>query len=189
MADRGADAGSPISQHRYVETSRQCSLLLGETRLYRVDCRNDICSRLALDRQDDRGSEISQCAQPAILCAVHDASDLGHAHRGTVAEGDDQSLIFVYRQQLVVGIDLVGAGWAIEAALRRICVGIVDSGAERVERDPLIGQRLRVGLDADRRTLATRESDKPNACNLRALLAPAACRRAAGLPSAASFLR
>jgi hypothetical protein len=90
-----------------------------------------------------------------------------------VLVADDQVGIVVDAQQLVVGVDRVAAGRAVEAALGAVGVGGADRALHIGQGDAVAGHGLGVGLDADGRALAAADSDQAHAGDLADLLGQA----------------
>ena len=163
VLDRGADAGGAVGQHvdlAAIAGSAACSS--GSCFLIASTVRDHVGARLALHVEDDRRAQLAAPAgpgaEPRVLGALDHLRDVDQAHRRAVLVGDDQVLVVVGGEQLVVGVDRVGALRAVEAALGAVGVGRRDRGAQRVEADAVRRQRLGVGLDAHRRPLAAATS-------------------------------
>jgi hypothetical protein len=84
--------------------------------------------------------------------------------------GDDDIGVVGGRAELVVGIDRVGAGRAVEIALGRVDVRVADRRAQIVDVEAIGGERPRVGADPHRRPLAAIDRDEADARQLRDLL-------------------
>ena len=109
---------------------------------------------------------LAHAARRVFSAPSIDVGDVDEPHRRAVAVGDDHGLEFVGRLQLVVGVDGRRARRTVEAALRLIRIGVADRGAQIVEREVVRGERLRIRLDAHRRTLAAADADEPDAGQL-----------------------
>ena len=167
VPDRGADAGRAVGEHLDAQVRRQRRLQVGQLLLDRVDGRDHVGARLALDVEDDRRAQLAVLAGPGaearVLGALDHPGDVDQAHRRAVLVGDDQLLVVVGGEQLVVGVDRVRALRPVEAALGAVRVGRRDRRAQRVDADAVRRQRLRVGLDPHRRPLAAGERDQADA--------------------------
>ena len=120
------------------------ALRLGSNCLMRIDDRDDIGARLALDIEDDRRRLCSPTRQAWCFrrCPVT-VGDIRQPHRRAVFIGDDDIVIFVGAFELVVGVDGVGAHRPVETAFGRIDIGVADGGAQIVDIEAVGGQRLR----------------------------------------------
>ena len=151
-----------------------------------VDDADDVGAGLPLDVEDDGGLEHSVArggglggglgggAHPGglveILGAVDGEGDVGQAHGGAVAVGDDDVVVVGRGEQLIVGADGVGLAGAVERSLGLIDVGGAEGGADVFERQAVVGQRGGVGLDADGGLLAAVDGDETDAGELRDFL-------------------
>ena len=96
--------------------------------------------------------------------------DIGQKDRIAVLVGDDDVLVVVGVLDLVVGVDRVGARRAVEAAFRRVGIGVGDRRAQIVDVEAVGGERLQIGLDAHGRALSAIDGDEADAGELRNLL-------------------
>ncbi len=170
---RGANAGGAVRQNLGMEPGGQALEQLGELRLDCVGGLDDVGAGLALDVEDDRRRAVGQRPQSRILRAFHNLCHILETDGRVVLIADDQVLIVLDRLQLIIGVDLVGAVRAVETALRRIGIRIVDRGAQLREAEAVARQCLRVGADAHRRLLPAREPDETDAADLADLLGEA----------------
>jgi len=170
VAHGRADAESAVGEDLHLERGRQRRLQVGQLRLDRVDGRDHIRAGLAVHVEDDRGPRVLPRAELHVLGARDDVRDVAQAHRRAVLIGDDQVLVVVDGQQLVVRVDRVRARRPVEAALRAVCVGVGDRGAQLVEAQADRGELASVRLDPHRGPLAARKRHEPDAADLRDLL-------------------
>ncbi len=166
---RCPDRHRAIGQELDLDRRRQRRLQLRQQLLDAVDDLDDVGAGLALDIDDDRRLLVGPRREPGILGAVDDVGDVGQAHRRAVAVRDDHALVIAGGLELIVGIDRRRPSGAVEAALGLVRIGIAYRGAQVVERQPVRGQRGRVGLDAHRRALPAADAHQPDARKLREL--------------------
>jgi hypothetical protein len=159
-----------VAQHVDLQGRRQAGGQLGQPRLDGVDGGDHVGARLALHVQDDGGLELAAdhrpCAQAHVLGAVHRPGHVGQPHGRAVAVGDDHVAVIGGRHQLVVGIDGVGPGRPVDAALGAVGVGRRQRRAQAVEREAVGSQRPGVRLDPHRRPLAARQRHQADAGDL-----------------------
>jgi hypothetical protein len=98
-------------------------------------------------------------------------------HRRAILVGQEDGAILVGILQLVVGVDGVGLGGAVEGALGAVGIGVADGGADVVDVEAIGGQLLHIDLDAHGRALAARQTHQTDACQLRNLLGNAFIRQ------------
>jgi hypothetical protein len=116
------------------------------------------------------GFEVGPRAEPDVLGAVDGVRDIRQPDGRTIAIRDDQGQVFGGGEQLIVGVDRVRARRAVEAALGAVGIRRGDRRADRVEAQSVIGQRLRVRLDAHGGPLSTTQRDQADARHLADLL-------------------
>ena len=87
-----------------------------------------------------------------------------------VAVRDDELAVRLGRAQLIVRVQHERALGPVEVSLRLVDVGGGDDGAQVLQVQAVRRQGLRVGLDADRRTLAAGDAHQADAGKLRQLL-------------------
>ena len=95
-----------------------------------------------------------------------DGRDVGKSHRGGVAIGDDLLAVVAGRQQLVVGVDRIGAGGAVEGALGPIGVRRGDRRLHLAHREAQVGELGGVDLHPHRRPLTAADRNQADAGEL-----------------------
>ena len=177
---RGADRGGAVGQHRDLDAGRQALLQRRQGLLDLVDGGDDVGAGLALDVEDDRrlyarlatvlGLDRRAGAQLAVFRRADGCSDVLKPDRRARLIGDDQVHIVVGGLELVVGVDRERAAGSVERALGPIGVGVADRRAQALHRQPIVGQRPAVDLDAHGRPLAAADADQADAGDLGNLL-------------------
>ena len=131
---------------------------------------NDVRAGLPLDIHDDRRNIVHPGGELRILDGISDIGDIGQNHRRAVSIGDHQRAIIFAGEKLVIGVDFVGLLRSVEIALGLVDTGLLQAGANVVKVDAVGGKRGGIGLNADRRFLATGNTHQPHARQLRDLL-------------------
>ena len=167
IRDRCADRRRAVGERRHSDGGRQGCLQLRQEALDRVDDLDDVGAGLTLNVQDHRIGGVHPGVQLGVLRRLFDRRDVGEPHRRTVLIGDDGIVVGVGTLELIIGIDRVGLLRPVEISLWRVDVQIADRGAQIVEIEPISGERLRIGADADARPLSATDADEADAGDLR----------------------
>ena len=112
-------------------------------------------------------------AQAACLASsgpVDRLADVADAQRAAIAIGDDDVVPVLGVQQLVVGVDRVGALRAVDIALWAVDGRDRDLAADVFQREALGDELGGIDLDADRRLLLAADEDLRDAGDLADLL-------------------
>ena len=170
VGDRCADGLGAIGNDIYLDGGRDRRL---EHRQHRLDATHgldDVGAGLALDRQDDCPLLVEPGGNQFVFSRADGVADIAHADRRPVAIGDDQVVVFVGREQLIVGIERIGLARAVKRAFRQVDIGLADHRADVLEVDAASRQRLRIDLYADGRLLLTPDAHEADPGYLRDLL-------------------
>lgn len=173
IVHRGTNGGGPIGRHRQRDGRRQGILQPRQQFLDPVHHFDHIGAGLALNI-DQHGRCL---AEPGGLPVVFDVAD----HMRNLMEADGRAAAVGHHhlrklfgaQQLIIGIDGIGAIRSIEASFRLIHVIGTDGGTEILETQVIGRERTRIGLDADGGALPSTEPDKAHAADLGKLLGQA----------------
>ncbi len=167
---RGADAGGAVAEHRHLHAGRQGGLDLRQGLGDLVDGGDDVGAGLALDVEDDRRSGVHPRAQAAVLGPLDRHGHVAQADGRAVLIGHDHVHIAVDIGQLVVGVDVLRLGGAVERALGGVGVGVGDRGAQGLQRQAIGRRGLAVDADAHGRALAAGYGHHAHPADLRDLL-------------------
>ena len=186
----GPYAGGAVAQHIDLDGCRQARLQFGQARLDGVNRGNHIGARLALHVQDDGRRQLTAGRPQAVVSlrrrwrsglgaidttpraqihvfgTVDNLRHIGHAHRSTIAVGNDQIFIVASGHQLVVGVDGVRPGRPVNTALGGVGIGRRNRGAKCVQPQAIRRQRTDVSLNPHGRPLAATERNQPHAVDL-----------------------
>src|ERR1700682_4247324 len=170
VAERSADGLGAIGNDVYLDGSRDRGLQHGHHRFDLIYGLDDVGAGLALDRQEDRPLLVEPGGNQLVLSRADGAADIAYADRRPVAIGDDQIIVFVGREQLIVGVERVGLAWAVEGAFRKVDIGLAEHRAHILEVDAASRECLRIDLYADSRLLLTSDAHEADTRYLRNLL-------------------
>ena len=160
ILDAGADGLGAVSQRLHIHRGGQARLDLGQQLLDRIHQRDDVGARLALDVDQHRRRLVGPAGQLGVLGALHHIGDVPQEHRRAILVGDHDILVGLGVLQLVVGVDGVLLGGAVELALGRVGIVVGDGGAQVVDVQAQRRQPLQVGLHPHGRTLAARDRNQ-----------------------------
>ena len=141
-----------------------------QRRLDLVDGLDDVGARLLEHHQEHATLAVGPGRLLGVFRTGNGLADIADPQRPTVAIGDDDVVPVLRIQQLVVGIDGVGAGSAVDIALRAVDGGDRNLAPHILQRQALGDELGRVDLDADRRFLLAADDDLGNAGDLADLL-------------------
>ncbi len=170
VGDRGADRGRAIRDHREPDGGRDRRFQLRQRLLDRLHSADHVGPGQPLDREHDAAAAVDPAHQGAVLRPDHRLADVFEADRAPIAIGDDLAVPFGRRQDLVVGLQGVGAPSAVQAAFGLIDADVGQRGAHILEVEPICRELARVELKPDRRMLLATDADLPDARHLRELL-------------------
>ena len=143
--DRGADRIRTVAQHHQIHSRRQRRPQPRQQRLDAIDDVDDIGAGLALDGYDDRRLGIHPAGELCVLGPLDRGRDIGQANRRPVAIGDHQIVVIGRAFQLVVGVDRIRPARPVEAAFRRVDIGVADRRAQIVDIEA-VSRQLAAGL-------------------------------------------
>ncbi len=167
---RGADRGGAVGDHLDLDRRRNGGDQAGQCRLDLVDCVDDIGAGLLEDDEEHAALAIGPGGLLGVLRSGDGLADVTDTQRPAIAVGDDDVVPGLRGEQLVVGIDGVGAGGAVDIALRAVDGRDIDRGADVFQRQALGDQLGGIDLDPDRWLLLTADDDLRDAGNLADLL-------------------
>src|ERR1700730_254574 len=170
VGDRCADGLGAIGNDIYLDGGGYRRL---EHRQHRFDPAHrldDVGSRLALDRQDDRSLLVEPAGNQLVLSRTDGVADIAYADRRPVAIGDDQVVVLLGLEQLIVGIDRVGLARAVERTFRKVDIRLAEHRSHILEVDAARRQRLWIDLYADGGLLLTSDAHEADTGYLRDLL-------------------
>ena len=113
----------------------------------RVD---DIRIRLAVDLDLHHRIAVDDAEVPDIFVAVDDAAEVRQADGRALAVDHHQILVFLRQEKLVAGIDRKLSLGVRERAFGAVRVGALQERADLIEPHVVVGERLRIHLDANR---------------------------------------
>ena len=149
-----------VGRHRRLELRQR-----GLDRIHRAD---DVGAGQPLDGQNDAALLVDPTAQRLVLrsdrspCPTSDTRD-----RTAVAVGDDLIVPTLRVQDLVVGLQGIGAAGCRTAALRLIDADIGQRVPHVLKVEAVGGELRRIELDANRRVLLAADADQSDAGHLR----------------------
>ena len=150
IADRGPDGVGPVGQDIEVDRGREGTAQDRKEPADALHHLDDVGPGLALDIEDDRRGGADPGGQLGVFRRVLHRGHIGQPDRGAVAIGDDQAAVLLRGHELVVVVDGIGAGGAVEAAFCRIHISITDCGPEVVDIEPVGGEGPGIDPDAHR---------------------------------------
>ena len=143
---------------------------LRQEHLNAINDGNDVCARLTLDVDDDRGLAIHPGCLLGVLGCIDDVGHIRGADGGAVTIGDDDGLVIGTGNQLVVGANGVRLAIAVERSLRLVHVCCRQCGAQ-VFKAQVVGRQLGgVGLDAHGGLLSAGNGNQSDTGDLRYFL-------------------
>ena len=151
---RGPNPRRAVGDDGYVDARREAGGQPRQRRLDLVHGADDVRARLALNVKENRRRLVIPGAQLIVFRARDDIGDVGETHGGVVLVGDDLRAVVRGRAQLIIGVDGVGAGRAVEITLGAVAVGGGDRRAELRQGQTIGGELTCVDEDADRRPVA-----------------------------------
>jgi hypothetical protein len=141
-----------------------------QLRLDPVDGFDDVGAGLLEDDQEHAALAVGPGGLLHVLGPGDRLADVADPQRTAVAVGDDDVVPVLGVQQLVVGVDRVGAFLPVDIALGAVDRGDRDLAAHVFQRQALGHQFRRIDLDADRGLLLASDEDLRHARYLADLL-------------------
>ena len=138
-----------------------------------VDDVDDICAGLTLHIDDQRRRGIRPASELRILGAGHQDRNVLEPYRRAVLVRHHHVAVVVRVANLIIGVDGVGAGRAVERSLRPVLVCVADGGAQIIEIQSVSRHGARVRHHPYRGPLAAADADDADALDLRDLLGDA----------------
>ena len=142
----------------------------GKLRLDAVDGVDDVGAGLLEDDEEDAALAVGPGGLLHVFGPGDGPADVANPQRSAVAIGDDDVVPVLGVQQLVVGVDRVGARRAVDIALRAVDGGDRDLVADVFQLQALGHQFRGVDLDPDRGLLLAADEHLGDARNLADLL-------------------
>ena len=153
VLDRGADGLGAVADELDLDRGRDRGDQPRQQRLDLVDGLDDVGAGLLEDHQEHAALAVGPGRLLGVLRAGDGLADIADPQRTAIAIGDDDVVPVLGLQQLVVGVDRVGARRAVDIALRAVDRRDRDLAADVLQRQALGDQFRRIDLDADRRLL------------------------------------
>ena len=153
VLDGGADGLGAVADDFDLDRRRDRGHQPRQQRLDLVDGVDDVGAGLLEDHQEHAALAVGPGRLLGVFRPGDGLADVADPQRAAVAVGDDDVVPVLGIEHLVVGVDRVGAGIAVDIALRAVDRGDRDLAADVFQRQALGDQFGRIDLDADRRLL------------------------------------
>ena len=137
----------------------------GQERPDGVDHLHRVRAGLALDRQDDGPRVGAPAGDLVVLHAIDDTTELFQAHRGTVAERDDQRTVGSGIVELAACFDGIRLVASVQVACWEVDVPLRDGVLDLVDPDPARREGGRIDLDPHRILLRSEDLYLRNAAH------------------------
>ena len=170
VLDRGADGLGAVADDLDLDRRRDRCDQPRQRRLDLVDGLDDVGAGLLEHDQEHAALAVGPCRLLGVFRPGDGLADVADPQRAAIAVGDDDVVPGLGIQQLVVGIDGVGAGVAVDIALRTVDGGDRDLAAHVFQRQAFGDEFCRIDLDPDRGLLLAADRDLGDAGDLADLL-------------------
>ncbi len=167
---RGADGLGAVADHLDLDRGRDGGDQPRQRRLDLVDGLDDVGAGLFEHHQEHAALAVGPGRLFGVFRPGDGLADIANPQRAAVAVGDDDVVPVLGIQQLVVGVDGVGAGGAVDVALRAVDGGDRDLAAHVLHRQALGDELGRIDLDTDRGLLLPADDDLRDTGDLADLL-------------------
>ena len=165
IRDRCADGLGAVAHHVDLDGRRDRCHQSRQRRLDLVDGIDDVGAGLLEDHQEHATLAVGPRCLFGVFRPGHRLADVAYPQRTAIAVGDDHVIPILGLQQLVVGVDRVGLGNAVDIAFGTVDRRIGDDVADVLQREAFGDQFGRIDLNPDRRLLLAADDDLGDAGN------------------------